>query len=242
MNLIEEIKNSEGEIAILLDPEKIQKNNRLKLLIEKISQSYIRYIFIGGSTEKKMNLDKLILFIKEHTQLPIIIFPGHHTQVSKYADGIFYLSLLTSKNPKYLIEEQLKSTPFIFKSNIEIIPTGYFLLDEKGSSSTSKMTKEAPNKFTKKELLNLSLTAKYLGKNLLLFDYGSGVKNSFQKTYIKEIKSKTKLPIIVGGGINSTKEIIKLKKLGSNIIIVGNHIENNPEFLEEIKSLNFTKS
>ena len=238
MNILEKIKSCKGEIAVLIDPEKTNKPNVIQKLVDKINESNISFILIGGSTLKKINLDPIISLIKSITRIPIVIFPGNHSQVSNYADGIFFLSLLTSNNPQFLIEEQIKSTPEISKSKLEVIPTGYLLLDESGLSSTSKMTKNNTNNLTKKELLNISLTAKYLGKKILIFDNGSGAKKSIQNINFKLIKEKTELPIIVGGGIKSTKEIIKLKKLGCNIIIVGNIIEEKLSFLDEIKKLN----
>jgi putative glycerol-1-phosphate prenyltransferase len=221
----------------LIDPEKTFGSTEIEMLVNKINESFISFIFIGGSTLKKINLDPIIKKIKKISSLPIIIFPGNHTQISSYADGVFYLSLLTSRNPQFLIEEQIKSTSKIIKSNIEVIPTGYMLLDETGQSSTSKLTQNITKKINQKELLNLSLTAKFMGKKLLIFDKGSGSKNSLQNIDLKDIKEKTNLPIIVGGGIKSTKEIINLKTLGSNIIIVGNFIEKNLDFLDEIKML-----
>lgn len=238
MNILQKINNSKGDVAVLIDPEKTFKKKQIEKLINKINDSNISFIFVGGSTFKKLNLDPIIKQIKNLSKVPVIIFPGNHTQVSPHADGIFYLSLLTTKNPQFLIDEQIKSTPKIIKSNLEVIPTGYILLDETGKSSTSKITQNTTNKTSKKELLNLSLTAKFLGKKLIIFDKGSGAKNSFQNIDFNKIKEKTNLPIIVGGGVKTTKEIIKLKKLGSNIIIVGNFIEENLDFLDEIKKMN----
>jgi putative glycerol-1-phosphate prenyltransferase len=238
MDILKKINNSNGEIAVLIDPEKTFKKEQIEKLINKINVSNISFIFVGGSTLKKINLDPIIKQIKNLSKVPIIIFPGNHTQVSPHADGIFYLSLLTTKNPQFLIEEQIKSTPKIIKSKIDVIPTGYILLDETGKSSTSKITQNNTHITSKKELLNLSFTAKFLGKKMLIFDKGSGSKNKFQNIDFKEIKEKTNLPIIVGGGVKTTKEIIRLKKLGSNIIIVGNFIEENLDFLDEIKKLN----
>ena len=236
--LYEKIKSCKGEIAVLIDPEKTYKKSDIEKLVKRINDSNISFIFIGGSTLKKINLNPIIKNLKKYCSLPIIIFPGNHTQISSFADGIFYLSLLTSRNPQFLIEEQIKSTPRIIKSNIEVIPTGYMLLDETGESSTSKITQNSTKKINKKELLNLSFTAKFMGKKLLIIDNGSGSKKSLQNIDIKEIKEKTDLPLIVGGGIKSTKEIINLRKLGSNIIIVGNFIEENLDFLDEIKKMN----
>ena len=238
MDILKKIRKSKGEIAVLIDPEKTFEKEHIEKLINKINVSNISFIFVGGSTLKKLNLDPIIKLIKTLSKVPVIIFPGNHTQVSSHADGIFYLSLLTTKNPQFLIDEQIKSTPKIIKSNLDVIPTGYILLDETGKSSTSKITQNTTNKTSKKELLNLSFTAKFMGKKLLIIDNGSGSKNSIQNIDLKEIKEKTDLPIIVGGGIKSTKEIINLKKLGSNIIIVGNFIEENLDFLDEIKKLN----
>ena len=238
MNILQKINNSKGEVAVLIDPEKTFKKKQIEKLINKINDSNISFIFVGGSTFKKLNLDPIIKQIKKLSKVPVIIFPGNHTQVSPHADGIFYLSLLTTKNPQFLIDEQIKSTPKIIKSNLEVIPTGYILLDETGKSSTSKITQNTTNKTSKKELLNLSFTAKFLGKKIIIFDKGSGAENSIQNIDFKKIKEKINLPIIVGGGVKTTKEIIKLKKLGSNIIIVGNFIEENLDFLDEIKKLN----
>ena len=237
MTILERISTCKGAIAVLIDPEKTNKPAEIEKLIHKINESNVTFIFVGGSTLNEIHLDPIIIQIKKYTKIPVIIFPGNHTQVSTYADAIFYLSLLTSNDPKYLIEEQIKSTDKIAKTNLEVIPTGYFLLDEKGNSSTSKITNNTPKITSKKELLNLSLTAKYLGKKILIFDAGSGAKKSNQKTYFKDIKEKTNLPIIAGGGIKSTKEIINLKNLGVNIIIVGNHIEENIDFLQEFNKI-----
>ena len=242
VTLYDKINSCKGEIAVLIDPEKTHKKTDIDKLVKRINDSKISFIFIGGSTLKKINLDPIIKNIKKHCSLPIIIFPGNHTQISSYADGVFYLSLLTSRDPKFLIEEQIKSTPNIIKSNIEVIPTGYILLDETGQSSTSKITQNSIKKINQKELLNISFTAKFMGKKLLIFDHGSGCKKTNQNIDFKEIKEKIKLPIIVGGGVKSTKEIINLKNLGSNIIIVGNFIEENIDFLDEIKKLNLNNN
>ncbi len=238
MDILKKINNSNGEVAVLIDPEKTFKKEQIEKLINKINDSNISFIFVGGSTLKKINLDPIIKQIKNLSKLPIIIFPGNHTQVSPHADGIFYLSLLTTKNPQFLIGEQIKSTPKIIKSKIDVIPTGYILLDETGKSSTSKIAQNNTYLTSKKELLNLSFTAKFLGKKILIFDKGSGSKKTFQNIDFNKIKEKINLPIIVGGGVKTTKEIIRLKKLGSNIIIVGNFIEENLDFLDEIKKLN----
>lgn len=238
MDILKKINNSNGEVAVLIDPEKTFKKEQIERLINKINDSNISFIFVGGSTLKKINLDPIIKQIKNLSKLPIIIFPGNHTQVSPHADGIFYLSLLTTKNPQFLIGEQIKSTPKIIKSKIDVIPTGYILLDETGKSSTSKIAQNNTYLTSKKELLNLSFTAKFLGKKILIFDKGSGSKKTFQNIDFNKIKEKINLPIIVGGGVKTTKEIIRLKKLGSNIIIVGNFIEENLDFLDEIKKLN----
>ena len=242
MDVLKKIEACNGEIAILIDPEKTFKTKQIEKLIKKINECNISFIFIGGSTIKKINLDPIIKLIKTISSIPVVIFPGNHSQVSNYADGIFYLSLLTTNNPKFLIEEQIKSTPKISKTNLEVIPTGYILIDPTGTSSTSRIVQNKRTIISKKQLLNLSLTAKYLGKKILIFDNGSGAKKSNQNIDFKIIKEKTKLPIIVGGGIKSTKEIITLKKLGCNIIIVGNYIEENIEFLDEIKEMNLSNN
>ncbi|MFN5444114.1 MAG: geranylgeranylglyceryl/heptaprenylglyceryl phosphate synthase, partial [Crocinitomicaceae bacterium] len=118
ITLYDKINSCKGEIAVLIDPEKTFGSTEIEMLVNKINESFISFIFIGGSTLKKINLDPIIKKIKKISSLPIIIFPGNHTQISSYADGVFYLSLLTSRNPQFLIEEQIKSTSKIIKSNI----------------------------------------------------------------------------------------------------------------------------
>ena len=158
----------------------------------------------------------------------MVLFPGSNQQFSKNADGILYLSLLTSKNSKYLIDQHTENSVEIYHSSVEILPTAYLLIDGESDSSVAKVSASIPlTRNAKKEALKISLAGLLQGKKIIFLDAGSGAKKTVPIGIIKEIKKHTNAPIIVGGGIKTTKKLILLNKVGVNIIVVGNHLEKD---------------
>jgi phosphoglycerol geranylgeranyltransferase len=240
-DLLSSISSETGKIAMLIDPDKI---NNTALLLEKLHQAEnagISYIFVGGSYCESSKFKTIVKTIKNHCSLPVILFPGDKNQLSDEADGLLYLSLLSGRNPKYLIEQHIESAFELYAMNIEIIPTGYILIDGGCDTSVVKVSKTKPIENDNIKLaLKTSLAGIFQGKKIIYFDSGSGAQKTINNELVKEYKKLSKTPLIVGGGINTTKKIIELKKLGVNIIVVGNHIENDETFLDEIKAIQKT--
>jgi phosphoglycerol geranylgeranyltransferase len=236
--LLSTISNQTGKIAMLIDPDKI---NDISLLIEKLQKAQkagITYIFVGGSYCETTRFKLIVKTIKNHCSLPVILFPGDKNQLSDEADGLLYLSLLSGRNPKYLIEQHIESAFEINALNLEILPTGYILIDGGCDTSVVKISETNPIENDNIELaLKTSLAGIFQGKKIIYFDAGSGAKKTVSNQLIKEFKKISNIPLIVGGGINTTKKIIELKKLGVNIIVVGNHLENYTTFFDEIEQI-----
>jgi putative glycerol-1-phosphate prenyltransferase len=240
--LLERIQNQKGQLAILIDPEKTKSSKSLDIIIEKATQAAISYFLVGGSTCTKKDIQFVVSYLKKNTTIPVVLFPGSNKQFCKDADGILYLSLLSGRNPIYLIEEHVTNALEVYNSNVEILPTAYLLIDGESDSSVQKISGTIPIKNSEKKLaLKTSLAGVMQGKKIIFLDAGSGAKKNVSKDIILEIKKHTNTPIIIGGGINTTKKIINLKKLGVNLIVIGNEIEKNILFLDEIIKINSTK-
>ena len=222
------ILNATGQIAILIDPEKTNKKAQLESLITTVEKSDVKFLFVGGSSAKKKQVAFVVQFLKNNCTLPVILFPGSNQQFSNDADGILYLSLLTSSNSKFLIDQHAENSMEIYQSNVEILPTAYLLIDGNSDSSVAKISSSTPlSRNEKKQALKISLAGLLQGKKIIFLDAGSGAKKTVPNSIIKEIKKYTNAPIIIGGGVKTTKKLISLNKIGVNIIVVGNHIEKN---------------
>ena len=222
--------NRKKLLAILLDPEKISVENAL-LLSEKIKESPATHIFVGGSTFNGTHLNDLIATLKKETSLPVLIFPGHPSQISNEAHGILFLSLLSGRNPDYLIEHHINSVETLEKSDLEIIPTGYILVDGGKETAVQRVSQTLP---IKRENINLAYkTAKageFLGKKLIYLEAGSGAEKAIPIEMIKKVAKNINLPLIVGGGIRSIQQIQDAYSAGADIVVIGTAFENDSNF------------
>lgn len=224
-------KTTHTQLIILIDPDKYNPE-----LIKVANVCKVKYIFVGGSSLQKNNFEKTIKSIKSLTKIPVIIFPGDETQISKLADGILILSLLSGRNAEYLVGKHVKAASKIKASKLSTIPTGYILVNGNKVSTTQKITKTKPLN-TKKEIIETAIAGELLGKQLIYLESGSGASKTLNASVIKEVKKQISVPLIVGGGINS---IIKAKSIMSckpDYMVVGNALETNPELLIEINKL-----
>jgi len=228
-NKLEYIRKKRGAIAVaLIDPDK-KHSKKIPKMIELINKTDFDVIFVGGSTMEDKQFKTRLKKIKSNTNLPVIIFPGGSNQISKDADAILYLSLLSGRNPDFLIGEQVKSAPLINKYSIEVIPTGYILIDGNTNSSVEKASNTKPlpmNDFEK--ILHHALAAQYLGKSFVFLEAGSGAKNHATTELIKFITPKIKIPVIVGGGITAPLSAKKLILSGASCLVIGSMIESLP--------------
>jgi phosphoglycerol geranylgeranyltransferase len=232
MNLTEFISLSrKPQLVVLVDPDKFNP-----LLIEKADKSAVSFFLVGGSKLKKNNLSKTISEIKKRSKKPVFIFPGDETQISKNADGLLLLSLISGRNAEYLIGKHVKSASFIKKNKIQTLSTGYILIDGQKKSTTQKITKTKalkPNQI--KTIVNTALAGEQLGLQAIYLEAGSGAKTEVNSKIIKAVKSNINLPLFVGGGINSYQKAKKALESGANFVVIGNSLEKNLHLLFEIE-------
>ncbi len=219
------------QIAVLVDPDKHTEES-LQKLCGNINQSKVDFILVGGSLLLKNNFDFTIEYLKRHTKHPVIIFPGNNFQVSEKADAILFLSLVSGRNPEYLIGQQVVAAPFIKASNIETIPTAYLLIDGGRISSTSYITQTVPIPNDKPDIaVATALAAEMLGMKLIYLEAGSGAEKTVSQELIKAVKAAVKIPVIVGGGIRTASSAKNIFEAGADVIVVGNALEGNADLL-----------
>ncbi len=224
--------NNQKLLAILLDPEKIDLGN-ITYLSEKINRSPATHVFIGGSTINNDILDELILKLKQKIKLPIVLFPGNPSQISDKADGILFLTLLSGRNPDYLIEHQVNAVPILKKTGLEIISTGYILIDSGNETAVARVSKTKPLDRNNNEYsLQTAQAGEMLGNKLIYLEAGSGAQLSVPSEMITLVAQNIKIPLIVGGGICSKLEIEKAYLAGADIVVIGTAFEKNSSFFD----------
>lgn len=217
-------------LAILLDPDKIVWE-RITDLINKINQSPATHVFIGGSLVKSNMLDDLIIRIKQDCVLPIVLFPGHPSQISNHADGILFLSLLSGRNPDYLIEHQVRAAPILKKTQLEIIPTAYLLIESGSETAVERISKTSPLDRDNLDLvLATALAGEMLGNKLIYLEAGSGAEKAVPLKMIELVAQNTNIPLIVGGGIVDLQGIQNAYQSGADLVVIGTAFENDIDF------------
>lgn len=232
-NILKSKANNEKLLAILLDPDKIDLNT-LELLIEKISQSPATHIFIGGSLVENNILDELVILLKKQLDLPIILFPGNPSQISSLADGILFLSLISGRNPDFLIEHQVKAAPILKKTQLEIISTGYILIESGTKTAVERVSKTNPLDRNNPDLaLATAQAGEMLGNKLIYLEAGSGAKQAVPLEMIKKVAQNIKIPLLVGGGIIDLQRIQKAYDSGADLVVIGTAFENDVDFFNK---------
>ena len=233
-NLFRLLTDGQSRIAILIDPEKNTDVLLFKQQIQHLASANPDLFLVGGSTATRRQTESCIDVLRQSTQLPITLFPGSSEQFSKNADALLFLTLLTSRNPKYLIEEQIKSAIEVVDSGIETISTGYLLIDGGTVTSTLRITESAPIAQDALSLIHQTVLAgSLIGHQAMYLDAGSGASKPISEEIIRRISNVTKL-LIIGGGIRSIEAIELAHKAGANLVVIGNHLESSPDFAKEI--------
>ncbi|SHL89736.1 phosphoglycerol geranylgeranyltransferase [Flavobacterium xinjiangense] len=219
-------------LAILLDPDKVVLEN-LVVLISKINQSSATHIFIGGSQVKTNILDELITIIKQNSNLPIVLFPGNPSQISDKADAILFLSLISGRNSDFLIEHQVKAAPRLKEIQLEIISTGYILVDSGSETAVERISKTKPLERNNLDLaLATAQAGEMLGNKLIYLEAGSGAKRAVPLEMIQIVSKNTEIPLIVGGGIIDLHGIKQAYDSGADIVVIGTAFENDINFFD----------
>ena len=239
MNIYQDIllakQHGKQLLAVLIDPEKTSIE-QLPTLVKLIHQSIATHIFVGGSTDQHNTIEPVIVALKKATMLPIIIFPGSANQVSKEADGILFLSLISGRNPVYLIEQQVQSAIQIKESSLEVLPTGYILVDGGKESAVERVSSSKPICQTNSELiLRTALAGEFSGKKIIYLEAGSGAKTPVKSSIISLVKENLTIPIIIGGGIQTVHQLTTAYTAGADLVVIGTAFEKDPAFFNIIK-------
>lgn len=236
MKFIEKItSNDSPKIAVLIDPDKNQNIERLDLLMDKINILKPAFIFVGGSTVDAAHFKTSVEFIKLKTTIPLIIFPGSHNQIHENADGILFLSLISGRNPDYLIGHHIEAAHILKKMNLEVIPTGYVLIDGGKNSSVQYVSQTTPVPADQESIaVKTAIAGEMLGMKAVFLDAGSGALNPVPEKMISEVKRNISVPLIIGGGLRTTEQVQKAFKAGADLIVIGNKIEDDIDFMLEL--------
>ncbi len=219
-------------LAILIDPDKVACE-AISVLAKKIKQSPATHIFVGGSSFDGTHLDEIIFCLKEELNLPVLLFPGNPSQISAEADGILFLMLLSGRNPDYSVEFQVDAVPVLEKTKLEVISTGYILIESGSETAVERVSKTKP--LAKDNIDYISQTAKageYIGKKLIYLEAGSGAQNAVPLQIIKCVSKRISVPLIVGGGIRSKKQIDEAYEAGADLVVIGTAFENDLNFFD----------
>lgn len=224
--------NSPGKplLAVLIDPDKFNPE-----LIRLAANHNVSCFLVGGSKLHSGDVSDTISKIKKISEVPVVLFPGDESQLSKKADGLLLLSLLSGRNPDYLIEKHIRAAPVIKKMKLKYLSTAYLLIDGGKISSTQKITKTRPlDPVNETYIINTAIAAEQLGFGAVYLEAGSGAKSHIPAGLVKRVKKQLSIPVIVGGGIDSRQKAQKAIQTGANMIVVGNALEKNVYLLNEI--------
>lgn len=222
------------KFAVLVDPDKYDFN-QTDFFIKTCLNAKVDYLFIGGSHLFKDNFNRCIADLKKQSSIPIIIFPGEPSQVDERADAILLLSLISGRNSELLIGKHVMAAPHLKRTGIEIISTGYILIENGRTTSVAYMSNTLPIPADKEDIAaSTAMAGEMLGLKLIYLEAGSGAANPVPERMIRKVKENISIPLIVGGGINSVETAKNICRAGADLIVVGNSIEKNNSLIPEI--------
>jgi phosphoglycerol geranylgeranyltransferase len=222
-------------IAVLVDPDKIDDPARLNNLLRLASENCVDYFFVGGSLITTTNLTDVVKQIKESVSIPVILFPGSTLQIDSSADAILFLSLISGRNPDLLIGQHVVAAPILKNIRLEVMPTGYILINSGRTTSVAYISNTTPIPEDKYSLAACTaLAGEMLGLKLIYLDAGSGAEREINARMITSVRKAVNVPLIVGGGINTSQKALNALEAGADLLVIGNALEKNPNLLIEI--------
>jgi len=226
-------RNNQKLLALLLDPDKISVED-IDKKISIINSKKIDLIFVGGSLLFTNVMDEFIIKLKEVTTKPILLFPGSAMQISKYADGILFLQLISGRNPEYLISNQIIAAPLLKQTSLEVIPTSYILVESGRETTASYISNTKPIPSHKPEIaMATALAGQYLGQRLLYMDAGSGALHPIPTEMIELVSKNIDIPMIIGGGIRTKIQLDNAYNAGATLVVIGTAFEEDASLLEK---------
>jgi phosphoglycerol geranylgeranyltransferase len=233
-SLTEKKKQGKKSFAVLIDPDKVDKP-MLDELTGLCVAAKVDWLLVGGSLVISNHLDDCVQHIKQNCSIPVILFPGSPSQISKYADALLYLSLISGRNPELLIGQHVVSAPFVKQSGLEIMSTGYIVVDGGAPTTVSYISNALPVPSDKNEIaMCTAMAGEMLGMKLIYMDSGSGAKRPITESMIEAVAKNISSPLIIGGGITDPEKAYLNCKAGADVIVVGNAIEKNASLIKEM--------
>ncbi len=230
------ISKGEKLLAVLIDPDKMAPVNITKF-IAKVNASIATHIFVGGSEVKGSLTDTLVLEIKKNTTLPVMLFPGDVTQLTPHADALLFLSLISGRNPDYLIGKHVEAVSKLRTMDLEVIPTGYLLIENGKKTSVERVTNTKPLAINNvKSIIDTAKAGEYLGMKLIYLEAGSGATRPIDLKIIKKVKAHLTIPLIVGGGIKTKLQLQNAYNSGADLVVIGTAFEENESFFNELQT------
>jgi putative glycerol-1-phosphate prenyltransferase len=229
--LFDNKRNGKKSLALLIDPDKHSPGS-LEEIVCLAAEVKVDFIFFGGSFVQSEMANEFVSNIKEMLQAPVIIFPGNQMSVCEQADGILYLSLISGRNSEFLIGRHVITAPLIKRSGLEVLPTGYMLIDSGAPTAVEYMSNTSPIPRHQHDIaVATAMAGEMLGLKLLYLEGGSGAKHPVPPEMIKKVAKNVSIPLIVGGGINTADMLDEVFISGADLVVVGNAIEKNPSLI-----------
>ena len=235
-SLVKRKEQRKKSFAVLIDPDKVNETDMEQYIMLAV-EANVDYFLVGGSLVVSSYLDECVQAIKKNCDIPVILFPGSPSQVSPFADALLYLSLISGRNAELLIGQHVVSAPLVKKSGLEIMSTGYMVVDGGAPTTVSYISNAAPLPADKNEIaMCTAMAGEMLGMKLIYMDAGSGARQAITETMISKVASCISVPLIVGGGITTAEKAYLNCKAGADVIVVGNAIEKDASLIKEIST------
>lgn len=235
-SLEEQKRQRKKSFAVLIDPDKVNDRVTVRLAEDAVSAG-VDYLFVGGSLVVSNYLDTCVQLIKQHCNIPIILFPGSPSQLSKSADALLYLSLISGRNADLLIGQHVISAPVVKQSGLEIMPTGYMVIDGGAPTTVSYISNAAPIPSDKADIaVCTAMAGEMLGMKLIFMDAGSGAERPISEEMITRVAEIISVPLIIGGGIKEPEKAYLNCKAGADVIVIGNAIEKDNSLIKEMSA------
>lgn len=239
MQILKALENRcrEGKksIAVLVDPDKVDSPEQLNPLLRLANENCVDFFFVGGSLVTTTNLGEVIKHIKDNVSIPVVIFPGSSLQIDPSADALLFLSLISGRNADLLIGQHVIAAPILKNNKLEVMPTGYILINSGKTTSVAYISNTMPIPEDKFSLAACTaLAGEMLGLRLIYLDAGSGAENEISAKMISTVRKTVGVPLIVGGGIDTSRKAITALEAGADVIVIGNALEKDPNLLTKI--------
>jgi putative glycerol-1-phosphate prenyltransferase len=221
-------------VALLIDPDKVEAD-QLPYIVEDAHTAGVDVFFVGGSLMVGFNFSEIVQTLSELSDKPVIIFPGSNLHIDPNADAILLLSLISGRNPDLLIGQHVVAAPILRKSGLEIISTGYILVESGRPTTVSYISNSMPIPADKTEIaICTAMAGEMLGMHVIYMDAGSGAQQPISAKMIHSVKKNIRIPLIVGGGIDSARKAELAFEAGADIIVVGNAYERQPDIIHQV--------